>query len=345
LLKSILRRPVSIADLRHRHLEPNFTAILPGKCQARCPFCIEPEGPAPPSISYWLTSFSSLLNSELPPNFSTVSLSGGEPSLSPAFPDALSLLAQHRISGRLKRTVLTTNGFMRGMTAHLDTIGRAITNVNISRHATDDGANIRVFKSRGVPGKADLTDLVSELNRRGVPVNLNCVYSAEHAFGASISTHSRSRIRAEAKRYISFAQEIGASSVVFRFDHRTWNSEKPTRLEAAFDDYAIVHQASCASCCVVGKVIGGLPVNFKRSAYEPVELHLETELYELVLHSDGALYRDWSRLHPVARPLPRMQFMAEAWEALHSRRMPMPAFESDCAPPDAPCGLLTTVPE
>jgi hypothetical protein len=25
--------PVSIASLRHRYLEPNFTAILPGVCQ------------------------------------------------------------------------------------------------------------------------------------------------------------------------------------------------------------------------------------------------------------------------------------------------------------------------
>jgi hypothetical protein len=50
------RAPVSLADLRFRYLEPNFTAILPGKCQARCPLCIEPEGAEPRSYAEWMNS-------------------------------------------------------------------------------------------------------------------------------------------------------------------------------------------------------------------------------------------------------------------------------------------------
>lgn len=338
------RRPVSLAELSLPYLEPNVTAILPGKCQARCPFCVEPEGPAPRSSGEWVRSFESLLR-ELPAIFTTLSISGGEPSLSPVFEPVLDSLARHRESGRLKRVVLTTNGCVKSVFRHLDAIGRAVTNVNLSRHAIEDRANAGVFRTQKVPTQSKLADLISQLNRRGVPVNLNCVYSAQHAFAADITGRSRAHVRAEAKRYITFAKSVGASSVVFRYDHREWDVERPTALETAFDDYAVVHHTACASCRVVGKLIRGLPVNFKRSAYEPVQLHDESELYELVLHSDGVLYRDWSRLHPVERPLPEVEFVGPSQDMLRSRSGSSRALvDSDCEPALANCRLLGAVP-
>jgi pyruvate-formate lyase-activating enzyme len=297
--------PVSIAHLRHRYLEPNFTAILPGVCQAHCRFCIEPEGPPPPTLAYWVEQFEQLMLHELPPLFRIVSISGGEPTLSAVFPQTLDVLGRARAAGRLHRVVLTTNGSPKSILKHIDDIGRAVTHVNISRHASDDEDNAKVFKTTKVPTTEELRDIISLLNRRGLLVNLNCVYSGEHLFGQRIKQASTGHIRAEAKRFISFARAVGASSVVFRHDHRVWD-ERPTALEQAFEDYAVQHRAACASCRVIGKVIRGVPVNFKKSAYEPMQHHIESELYELVFHSDGTLYRDWSRAHPIQRPLPAM---------------------------------------
>jgi len=241
--------------------------------------------------------------------------------------------------------VLTTNGSVGSLTKHLDIIGRAVTHVNISRHAVDDDANARVFKTPKVPSSGELRDLISRLNRHGLPVNLNCVYSTQHGFGQHITESTRAHLRAEGKRFISFARTVGASSVVFRHDHRVWEPFRATSLEAAFDDYAVVHHAQCASCQVIGKVIRGVPVNFKQSAFETVDLHMESELYELILHSDGVLYRDWSRLHPVQRPLDTMNLAQDMQTVLQSRASVRPLLTvPECDPPEASCGLLFAEP-
>ncbi|MFO0822537.1 MAG: radical SAM protein [Gemmataceae bacterium] len=294
--------PVKIVELVVRQLEPNLTAILPGKCQARCRFCLEPEGPRPPSVEEWLGAFRSLLQ-QLPPLFRVLSLSGGEPSLSPVFHDVLDLLRQHRDVGRLRRIVLTSNGRVEGMTRHLDALGRAVTHVNISRHAVDDELNARIFRTHDVPTTSELALLIAQLNRRGVPVNLNCVYSELEAFGRRSREDDIDEWRADASQFVNFARTVGASSVTFRHDHREPHLEQPTPLEAAFEEIQTIHSAECRSCRVVGKLISGMAVNFKRSAYEPIKFHDRSELYEMVFHSDGRLYRDWSRRHPIALPL------------------------------------------
>jgi hypothetical protein len=135
--------------------------------------------------------------------------------------------ARAREAGRLNRVVLTTNGSPKSLFKHLDGIRRAVTHVNISRHATDDDDNAKVFKTFKVPTTDELRDIISLLNRRGVLVNLNCVYSGEHLFGQRITYAPVERIRTEAKRFISFARSVGATSVVFRHDHRVWD-DRPT---------------------------------------------------------------------------------------------------------------------
>jgi hypothetical protein len=57
-------------------------------------------------------------------------------------------------------------------------------------------------------------------------------------------------------------------------------------------------------------------MNFKRSAFDPIALHGESELYEMAFHSNGRLYRDWSRRHPIATPRPRL----DGTEQWHQRQ-------------------------
>lgn len=97
-------------QLRVYQLDPNLTAILPGLCQARCPFCVEPESKVQAQPSEWIKAFQELLEVELPEVFRVLTISGGEPSISPAFADLLAITAELLERGRLKRVVLTTNG-------------------------------------------------------------------------------------------------------------------------------------------------------------------------------------------------------------------------------------------
>jgi organic radical activating enzyme len=339
------------ADLFIAQPEPNFTAILPGPCQARCRFCVEPEGPPPSSVQSWSQAFVDTLD-QLPEMFQTVSLSGGEPTISTALPAALNALRglRRRRPDRLRRVVLTTNGG--ALHRVVDLLPGAVTHGNLSRHAADDADNQIVFGRTAstaperVPNRGDLAEVVHDLAERGIPVNLNCVYSDAHFLGRSRSRFTADQQRQRARQFVRMARKIGATSVVFRFDHRTFD-HRETWLEGLFADVPEAHRASCESCRVVTRHIEGLPVNFKRSAYEPALLHPEHELYELVLHSDGTLARDWARRLPLPLPIP--EFIRQSRAEVSGSAKCLPLVGAECHQPAgnrcAPVGLVTPAPQ
>ena len=70
---------------------------------------------------------------------------------------------------------------------------------------------------------------------------------------------------------------------------------------------------------------------------------MSTELYELILHSESTLYRDWSRRHSIERPLVRMKLVKAlrgevGLETETARRPPM--FLPECEPAAVSCGLM-----
>ncbi len=150
--------------------EPNFTVILPGPCQARCEFCIEPEGPSPDSAKHWLSHLRTVV-ADLPPPFRIVSISGGEPTLSPVLLPALEIL---KASGRFQRVVLTTNGHFKNTMRHMDALTKVVTHVNLSRHAANDIDHRTIFKTNHVPDKSQTREIIEAFNKSGIPVNLNC---------------------------------------------------------------------------------------------------------------------------------------------------------------------------
>lgn len=147
-------------------------------------------------------------------------------------------------------------------------------------------------------------------------------------------------MRAEAGHFIRFARDLGASSVTFRHDHRDPHLDGPTALAAAFDEFRTVHEVQCPSCRVIGKLILGSAVNFKRSAFEPITLHGEAELYEVMFHSNGRRYRDWSRKCPISTPLPRMDG-TEQCHRLQATHGDYPGRASaECDRPQQTCNLM-----
>ncbi len=120
-------------------------------------------------------------------------------------------------------------------------------------------------------------------------------------------------LRSQALEFIEMAKDAGASSVVFRRDHRRFDPDaRPSALERVFEDHKLLKTSRCKSCRVWLKLIRGVSVNFKASAYEPTQHHPEEELYELVFHSNGQLCRDWSRRQQVNRPFPPFKWNPEA---------------------------------
>lgn len=303
----------SLSEYNLSTIYPNFTVILPGPCQSRCAFCTEPEGPAPASSEDYQRKAKEVI-STLPNIFRTLSISGGEPTLSNEFRFLMDTVREKQRSAPLPqikqfyRVVLTTNGI--NLHNQLDVITGVVTNVNFSRHAANEYDNQLVFTKNGqnkgkVVTKEKLKELIKELNQRGIEANLNCVYSDNHFMGRTFAKLDDATVKQKTFEYIEMAKNIGATSIVFRRDHHSEGEFQPTRLESLFDEYQTVKSDACESCYVVSKYINGMAVNFKQSRYEPIKYIRKDTLYELVLHSTGNLYADWGRNHPIALPFPR----------------------------------------
>jgi hypothetical protein len=250
---------------------------------------------------------------------------------------------------RFDRVVLTTNAHPASFERHIDAIDKVITHLNISRHAVDERDNRRVFRqppgedgNNRIPTLDQLRGFVSTLTSRGKPVNFNCVYSESHFLGRQTTGVATDDLRGRALSYIAMARELGATSVVFRHDHRDPHLDDSTWLERCFRDYQDVHEASCESCHVVTKLIDGLPVNFKRSGYEPIDLHPEDELYELIFHSDGTLARDWSRKKPLSLSIPTLH-MSNCLDAMAGTKHPLVLLDEECRSLGGRCRPVSAV--
>jgi molybdenum cofactor biosynthesis enzyme MoaA len=301
----------SIEMYKLSSLYPNFTVILPGNCQSRCAFCSEPEGPMPSSEKDYQRNVQAVFET-LPSIFRTISISGGEPTISGQLEFLMRTIRERQSLENPKhfhRVILTTNAV--NLEKHLDTISGVVTNVNFSRHAADETDNKIVFTGNGkhkgpVVTKNKLKLLADQLHKRGIEVNLNCVYSDEHFMGRTLSKLTDMQVKQKTLEYIEMAKEIGVTSIVFRRDHHSKGELTTTRLERVFEEFSTISENKCESCRVISKIIGGMAVNFKQSRYEPIHYLKEKDtLYELILHSTGHLYLDWGRRHRISVPFPK----------------------------------------
>lgn len=249
---------------------PNFTLIVPGPCNARCSFCYWQQEEASPQ---WLQRAARAISS-LPPEFKTVSISGGEPTLNPLF-TAFSHRSVLALIGlrEWERVVLNTNGAY--LEQHMDRLSGIVDHINISRHSPNDIENDRVFGVR-MPTSTELKALCRQADHLGIDVTLNCIVPGP--------------VRPDDARYfIEYAKTVGASAVCFR---KIAGDLDPSAHELAFDAWATVSESSCPVCRSVTKRIRGMRVTFKSSAIDPSR---EGEgIYEAVLHPSGLLSPDWS---------------------------------------------------
>ena len=255
-----------------RNITPNFTVILPGPCQANCSFCYWKRDN---DESSFLKSLKRALK-KLPGNFTQISISGGEPTLSPVFKEALALINKYKKKGKFTKVVLTTNGI------HLNKFDlTGIDHVNISRHHYDQEINEKIFGTKQIPKKKDLYSINDKVNQQGIDVNYNVVLTEKNQ-------------DLDLVEFVRFVKMTGASSLTFRNQYGVYDISKVEKLlqENRYKPYSV---STCPVCRTNTYYLEGVKLKFHSSDYEPTESDFfdENEVYEVVFHPTGDLTRDW----------------------------------------------------
>ena len=246
---------------------PNFSIVVPGNCNGNCSFCFWKNDKA---CGNYIQNLTETMNS-LPEQFYQLSLTGGEPTLSPYFSDILESIDSERWSN----TVLTSNGT--NLKKFIPQLEGKIQHVNISRHHYNDEINESVFESKTIPSSEELKVLVKELNKIGIDVTYSAVLT-EHL-----------NTKDEVKKFIKYAKSHGVDQVFLRKQHGTLD---PSEAEKAFEHLPQEHH-NCPVCRNTTQHINESKVVWKASVEEPSkELGM---IYELVYNQNGTLTSDWEQ--------------------------------------------------
>jgi len=257
---------------------PNFTVVLPGPCNSKCGFCKWEEEQ---DTEGFLPSLEYALNN-LPPMFTQISITGGEPTISPYFKEALYIISKHR--DRFNKVVLTTNGSnLVKENSNLRHLKRTIDHINISRHHHNDKLNKAIFKTGNIPEKFNLKRIANEIHRlTNIDITYNCVM--------------QDNIPQSFPMWLNFMNYTGIKTVSFRNQYDNYSENK---MEQYFLDQGLkpVQESECPVCKTDIFGVAGYKFKFHKSDYEPTETFkqkgLFDETYELILQSNGNITRDW----------------------------------------------------
>lgn len=251
-------------------INPNFTIVMPGGCNAKCEFCFWKQEK---TCKNYLERLVETMES-LPSQFYMISISGGEPTISSYFTKVLNLIDTDQFTHR----ILTTNGT--GLMKNMGIIKEKIQHINISRHHWDDEINAKIFETDTVPSSEHITECVDELNKAGIDVTFSCVLTDEYIL-----------TKEDIIKYVQYAKNCGASHIYFRKKHENL---LPHPLEAEFGQSKIVKSHDCPACRTRIQLIKGIDVHWKTSVLEPSDVEeLEYILFETIFNSNGTLTKDW----------------------------------------------------
>jgi len=254
-----------VIKLEESIVNPNFSIVVPGGCNAKCSFCFYKQSKACES---YITKLVETLN-DVPSQFYQLSLTGGEPTLSPY----LGSILENIDTDRWTHTVMTTNGTK--LEQFIPQLKEKINFVNISRHHYDDKINESIFGTNSVPNSEQLKELVIKLQNEGIDVTYTAV----------ITEHLDSK--EEIEKFIEFAKSHNINNVFFRKQHGTLD---PSEAEKAFESIeSDTH--SCPVCRNTKQVINESTVTWKASLEEPSKTL--GMVYEVVYNEDGTLSKDW----------------------------------------------------
>jgi len=251
----------------------NFSVILPGVCNATCPFCFwKRSSMESPMYIQQLTWYLKTLGNKI----TQVSITGGEPSLSPLLEKVVDTLRNFNE----KKIVLTSNGT--NILKYIEVFKDVIKHINISRHEIDDDKNKKIFNANDIPSKKDLTIICEKYNKIGIDVTLNKVVDKDYSDITDL------------ENYIKFAKDVGASAISIR---KNYNIDTLDNLPIEKILGLPAKKNSCPVCSTNIYILNGMPIYIKMSLKEPSdELNY---IYEFIYHPNGELTEDWKGIKKI----------------------------------------------
>ena len=292
----------------------NFTIFLDDYCNADCKFCIEQiktqnngrinkVGKIKDKEIY-IKRLDYILGKIRPFNPS-ISVTGGEPLLSPCFREALKILGKYNF----RKVVITTNGT--DIDKYTDDIIKAgISHVNFSRpsYNTEICQKIMRFREQQ-PLNNTLMDAITKLEANGVRTRFNCIVSREGVCSLP-----------EMRKYLSFVHSMGCRHVVFRelmsFNEQEYKNEE--KMTYAAENRVLMNDIWAE----IEKDKDFLPFSNIRGHYYYIEIYKFRDMtvvseranlkflekyrrenlhyiYETVFHPNGNLCAGWSETEDI----------------------------------------------
>ncbi len=254
--------------------DPNFSIVLPGGCNADCSFCFNKEqnNTKKADLGVYVSNLINTLNN-LDDQFYQISLTGGEPLLSPYIDTVLSLLVAYK--KKYSNILLTTNGT--GLLDKIDLVSLAVDHINISRHSSNENENNYIFGGSYSMSDTELLEIVDKYGERGIDISVNCVINDDTT-------------KEFINDYILWSRNMGLFGVRFRKEN---GNLAPTPVESEYSSYKVIWEGSCPVCRTTKQMIKGVDVFWKSSMLEPSET-ISDSIFELVFKEDGNLYSDWN---------------------------------------------------
>lgn len=293
----------------------NFSIFIDDYCNADCKFCVAQlryqhknalyQKEHITDVDKYLARLEEVLKIVRPLNPS-VSITGGEPTLSPILTDVLKMVDS---MGFRKRTI-TTNGSALLKTQDNDTILNNLikynwNHLNISRASYDDTLNRAIMKYN-IEKEYCTMDMMKEI------LSITNNSNLHHRISCLLLKESVNSVE-EIKKYVDFYSQLGANNFIFRelmdYDKTAINTEKMTYCDAnKIKLYDIWHQFKDYPEFIPYLNILGYYYYVEIYKYlgmtvasESADLNIQNRekannpnvVYEMVFHNNGNLCGSW----------------------------------------------------
>lgn len=245
------------------------------QCNAKCSWCIEKIGYHPEKVVDWLEICKKAIQTDK----KNIILLGGEPTLHKQLKNIV-----HTLSAEDRNVYITTNG-SKLTPDFVESNLNGIKGANISIHDYDINNNYRITGL--ILNLYNLKDAINKLHKMDVSVRFNCNCIKDYVCSEDT-----------VKRYIQFAQNMGADEV--RFAELKQDENNFINLAKIFNYQYGLNDDPFIEGCNLNTTINNMPVNFRQmcglqTKCRPKPINPE-QAKKQVLYYNGIIYDGWQTI-------------------------------------------------